>query len=91
MIKTGKVVETTNEGVTVFVPFSTHDYMKEYKPDVLVEFEEGKAFAAQILKEHPDVDGIFCITDLVAVGVLAYFNEQKIPVPQQVKVIGFSN
>ena len=56
-----------------------------------VSFEEGKAFAAQILKEHPDVDGIFCITDLVAVGVLAYFNEHKIPVPQQVKVIGFSN
>ena len=41
MIKTGKVVETTNEGVTVFVPFSTHDYMKEYKPDVLVEFDDG--------------------------------------------------
>lgn len=56
-----------------------------------VSFEEGKEFAAQIIKDHPDVDGIFCITDLVAVGVLAYFNENNIKVPQQIKVIGFSN
>ena len=28
---------------------------------------------------------------LIAVGVLAYFNEINIKVPQQVKVIGFSN
>lgn len=56
-----------------------------------VSFEEGYEFAKQILKEHPDVDGIFAITDLVAVGVLAYLNEQKIKVPHQIGVIGFSN
>ncbi len=56
-----------------------------------VTFEEGKEFAEQIIKDHPDVDGIFVITDLVAVGVLAYFNENNIKVPQQVKIIGFSN
>ncbi|WP_445453064.1 LacI family DNA-binding transcriptional regulator [Flavobacterium sp. 25HG05S-40] len=56
-----------------------------------VTFEEGKAFAKQIIEEHPDVDGIFVITDLVAVGVLAYFNDANIEVPKQVKVIGFSN
>jgi LacI family transcriptional regulator len=56
-----------------------------------VTFDEGKAFAEQIAKEHPDVDGIFVITDLVAVGVLAHFNEVGINVPEQVKVIGFSN
>lgn len=56
-----------------------------------VTFEEGKEFAEQIIKDHPDVDGIFVITDLVAVGVLAYFNENNIKVPKQVKIIGFSN
>ena len=56
-----------------------------------VTFEEGKEFAKQIASEHPDVDGIFVITDLVAVGVLAHFNEVNIKVPEQVKVIGFSN
>lgn len=56
-----------------------------------VTFEEGLAFGKQIEIEHPDVDGIFVITDLVAVGVLAHFNEAGIKVPEQVKVIGFSN
>jgi len=37
------------------------------------------------------VDGIFVITDLVAVGVLAHFNENEIKVPKEIKIIGFSN
>lgn len=56
-----------------------------------VTFEEGLAFAKQISEEHADVDGVFVITDLVAVGVLAYFNEIGIEVPNQIAVIGFSN
>lgn len=56
-----------------------------------VSFEEGFEFAKQILTQHPDVDGIFAITDLVAVGVLAYCNENDIKIPKQIAVIGFSN
>lgn len=56
-----------------------------------VSFEEGYEFAKQILENQPGVDGIFVITDLVAVGVLSYFNEIKIKVPEQIAVIGFSN
>ena len=56
-----------------------------------VSFDEGQIFAKQIYNEHPDVDGIFVVTDLVAVGVLTYFNEQKIKVPEKIAVIGFSN
>jgi len=56
-----------------------------------VTFDEGKEFAEQIIKEHPDVDGIFVITDLVAVGVLAHLNEINIQVPEKIKIIGFSN
>jgi len=56
-----------------------------------VTYEEGRMFAERIHKEHPDVDGIFCITDLVAVGVISYFNEHNIRIPQDVALIGFSN
>jgi len=56
-----------------------------------VTFQEGIDFAKQIVDEHPDVDGVFAITDLVAAGVLTYFNDNKVKVPQQVAVIGFSN
>lgn len=56
-----------------------------------VTFEEGKEFAEQIINDHPDVDGIFVITDLVAVGVLAHLNEINVKVPEKIKIIGFSN
>jgi len=56
-----------------------------------VTFEEGLAFAEQITEEHPDVDGIFVITDLVAVGVLTYCNKKGIKIPNDIAVIGFSN
>lgn len=54
-------------------------------------FEEGYDFCKQIIEEHPDVDGIFGVTDIVAIGVINYLNEHHISVPEQVKVIGFSN
>jgi LacI family transcriptional regulator len=56
-----------------------------------VTFEEGLEFGKQITNDHADVDGIFVITDLVAVGVLTYFNQKKIKVPDQIAVIGFGN
>ncbi len=57
----------------------------------IVSFQEGVDFAAQIINDHPDIEGIFAITDLVAVGVLSHFNNIGIKVPEQVAVIGFSN
>ncbi|KQB38016.1 Transcriptional regulator, LacI family [Flavobacterium daejeonense] len=56
-----------------------------------ITFEQGVDFAKQILEEDKGIDGIFVITDLVAVGVLAHFNEKGIQVPDQIAVIGFSN
>ncbi|WP_395066050.1 LacI family DNA-binding transcriptional regulator [Flavobacterium sp.] len=56
-----------------------------------VTFDEGKQFAQLILEQHPDIDGVFAVTDLVAIGLLDHFNQNNIKVPQRVKVIGFSN
>ncbi len=69
------------------LPFNSHlVYTCEH-----VTFEEGVFFAEQILSDHPDVEAIFCTTDLVAVGVLSYFNEHNIKVPEQIALMGFSN
>ncbi len=54
-------------------------------------FDEGYQFTKQLLKDHPDVEGIFAITDMVAVGAITYLNEMNIKIPEQIKVIGFSN
>ncbi len=56
-----------------------------------VTYIEGFEFTKQILNDHPDVDGILAVTDLVAIGVLSYFNEYGIKVPDQIAIIGFSN
>ena len=54
-------------------------------------FGEGFRIAKKIIQDHEDVDGVFAFTDLLATGVLKRFNELKIPFPEQVSVMGFSD
>jgi LacI family transcriptional regulator len=56
-----------------------------------VSFNSGKIAADIICKNYKDVDGVFAVTDLMAIGALQAFKENKINVPEQVSVIGFSN
>jgi LacI family transcriptional regulator len=53
--------------------------------------EEGFAFAKQLMTSGNPPDAIFCITDLVAMGVMKYLKQAKIKIPEEVGVIGFSN
>ena len=55
------------------------------------DFNDGYTNAQRLLKEHIDVDAIFTITDVVAVGVLRCFNENGIKIPQNIALFGFSN
>jgi len=54
-------------------------------------FEEGKTNAKRLIKEHPDVDGVFINTDLVAIGALTAFEKLGVKVPDDISVVGFSN
>ena len=54
-------------------------------------FDEGYNFMAQILADHPDVDGVFAVTDMVAVGAITLLKERNIQIPRQIAIIGFSN
>jgi len=56
-----------------------------------VTFEEGYEFAKKLYGQHKDIDGIFAVADLVAVGAIAYFNEIGVKIPNQISIIGFSN
>jgi LacI family transcriptional regulator len=56
-----------------------------------VTFEEGYEFAKEIHEQNMDVDAIFAITDLVAIGAIAYLNKVNIKIPEEISVIGFSN
>jgi len=56
-----------------------------------VDYEDGIAAARQLLEDHDDVDGIFTITDLVAIGAISVFNDRGINVPNDISIMGFSN
>ncbi|MDR1559394.1 MAG: LacI family transcriptional regulator [Clostridiales bacterium] len=56
-----------------------------------VSLEEGAAASDALFSRNPDTDGVFCSTDLLAVGVIKRLNEKGWNVPRQVKVIGFDN
>ncbi len=51
----------------------------------------GENLAERLLQEHPDVDGILCANDLIAIGVLNILKEKGIQVPQQISLIGENN
>ncbi|MER6061491.1 LacI family DNA-binding transcriptional regulator [Streptomyces sp. NPDC001792] len=53
--------------------------------------EAGAREARAMVADGLDFDGVFCVTDTVAMGVLRGLADAGVRVPQQVKVIGFDN
>ena len=86
-------------------PFSTvvHRYkgyvgaLEKYKipfdPELVIETEVSYAAARKATKEallaHPEMDGIFCNNDMMALGALHALREAKRKVPRDVKLVGF--
>lgn len=62
-----------------------------YLCDHNTDFEDGYENAKKLTEDHNDVDAIFAITDLVAIGIIKYLNEAGIKIPEQIAVFGFSN
>lgn len=58
--------------------------------DVL-SMEAGVAAVRQLVASKIAFDGLFCITDTVAIGALRGLADEHISVPEAVKVIGFDN
>ncbi|PWI20306.1 LacI family transcriptional regulator [Streptomyces sp. Act143] len=52
---------------------------------------DGARCAHELVESGLDVDGVFCVTDTVAMGVLRGLADAGVRVPDQVKVIGFDN
>ena len=73
--------------------------VKEYgaalNPDLIIEanftIEGGRKAAKQLFESGKEIDAVFCINDLIGMGVLQYCNESNINVPDEVGVIGYDN
>lgn len=51
--------------------------------------ESGKHLTRQLMKEHPDCEGIFFANDLMAIGALKALAQMNIQVPKDLAIIGF--
>lgn len=72
------------------------DHDIQYDPSLVyicerVDYNDGIEAAKKLLAEHDDVDGLFCITDLVAIGAISVFNDNGVKVPDDISIMGFSN
>lgn len=70
-----------------------HD-LEECKDNIV--FVDGWSYdkpdaSVKLLAKCPDVTAVFTSSDELAMGLLSYLNEQGIPVPDQISVIGFDN
>ncbi|HWU05873.1 MAG TPA: LacI family DNA-binding transcriptional regulator [Streptomyces sp.] len=53
--------------------------------------DSGAAAMVELLRDHPDVDGVFAANDLMAQGACQVLREQGKRIPQDVAVIGFDD
>jgi len=51
----------------------------------------GRSGLRALLEKHPDIDGIFCSSDLLALGVLTESQAMGIDVPSRFSIIGFGD
>lgn len=66
---------------TAFVPSAVGAFTRD----------SGEAAMAQLLREHPDLDGVFAANDLMAQGALAALDHAGRRVPADVAVVGFDD
>ena len=56
------------------------------------DFTDGFENAEKLIHDHGEnVDALFTVNDLLAIGALNYFNKHNIKVPNQIAIVGFSN
>ena len=52
-------------------------------------FTLGAQFLDEVLAEHPDIDGIFCTNDDLAIGALYACQKKGLKVPEKIGIAGF--
>ena len=56
-----------------------------------VSIENGAAAVDLVLKEYPNTDCVFCVSDMAAFGVQSRLKAMNVSVPDQISVVGFGN
>ena len=54
-------------------------------------FSEGAACMQKMLKKNPDIDAVFCMNDMLAIGAFKYLNSIGKRVPEDISLCGCDN
>lgn len=65
--------------------------MREQFAEADFSMESGYEKIRELLKEVPDADAVFCVTDTIAQGVLACLMDSGKKVPEQVRIVGMGD
>lgn len=71
-------------------------YHIEYKKEWVftcqgISSDDGYAYTKYMVEKYPEINAIFAMADMPAIGAIKYLNEQNIAIPEQIAVMGFSN
>lgn len=53
--------------------------------------ESGYTVIKEILTKTFQIDGVFCATDSIAIGVMQYLKENNINIPKEIKIVGIGD
>lgn len=56
-----------------------------------VDMDSGYAITKEIWESSVEIDSVFYVSDILAIGALRYFSENAIRVPEDVSIIGFDD
>ena len=70
--------------------FGLEAYVIESKSKKESYFEDGYTGAKKLLEKDPNIDGIIVAADMHGIGVIRYLKEQKIAIPDQIKVMSLT-
>ncbi len=56
-----------------------------------IQPQEGLRVARQLLRDHSEIDGILCHSDLNAIGAISAIRELGLRVPEDIAIVGFDD
>ncbi len=70
-----------------------HDLKEEDIVMAISDFtmESGRTAMRELLQQAPDIDGVFCATDSIAIGAMDYLKEIHRRIPKDVKICGIGD
>ena len=77
------------QGFIEFVHYFGMEYVETEDVESVDLMQTGYREAELNYRRHPDLDGLFCDTDLVAMGAMAYYREKGIPIPEKLQLIAY--